>query len=173
LLLALATGSNTGRITFYRGAYSSGTRAAENFSVLPGPAAAMRCAISGPVWRRDLYLPVESFSKEIHQDTDTHICETFMDVSMLERTPRRERCSAPHTPQGPPELDRARSRSSLLLPSETSAPVGASCFIFRPDTEIRTLARWDAPALSVLPPDLSTTVPRTPGAPTGHGMASR
>lgn len=30
-------------------------------------------------------LPVDSFSEDTDQDTDTHICETFVSVSMFER----------------------------------------------------------------------------------------
>jgi hypothetical protein len=48
LLLALASTSNSGRIIFHRGAYSSGMRAAENFSVsVPLSVAAIRDAIAG------------------------------------------------------------------------------------------------------------------------------
>jgi len=48
LLLVLATASNSDRIIFHRGAYSSGMRAAENFSVsVPLSAVAIRDAIAG------------------------------------------------------------------------------------------------------------------------------
>ena len=40
-------------------------------------------------------LPVESFSEDTDQDGDTHIYETFVNVSVLERIPCREERSAP------------------------------------------------------------------------------
>src|SRR5215218_707634 len=80
-MLVLATGSYTGRITFHQGAYYSGRRAAEDFSVLPDPAAAMRCAISGRIWY--------SSNGEIRFPTISRRCQVGVLVR-LERTNRKQ-----------------------------------------------------------------------------------
>jgi hypothetical protein len=101
--------------------------------------------------------PVASFSEDTGRDGGTHICETFVDVSILEGILRRDNRGAPSSlPEARPGVE-SGPLPFAIVPEQNRRPIRRACSIFGLGIEISILARWGAPLSSVVLPDPSTT----------------